>query len=131
AATGHRFVHATKPYWWRRAVGLGARLLDEAAARGSGEPPTKERALALLGAGQLASVVGDYAAAQRHLVQALDIGRAIDGSLVPDLLHHLAWVEMGLGHAGPARALCVEALDGARRLGIPLAVAGACIALGQ
>jgi predicted ATPase/class 3 adenylate cyclase len=131
ASTGHRFVHATKPYWWTRAVGLGSRLLDEAAARGAGEPPARERALALLGAGQFAAVMGDYRAAQRHLVQALEIGRAVDASLVPDLLHHLAWAEMGLGHAAAARALCVEALDGARRLGSPLAVAGACIALGQ
>jgi hypothetical protein len=61
--------------------GLGSRLLDEAAARGSGEPPTRERALALLGAGQFAAVMGDYGAAQRHLVQALAIGRAIDASL--------------------------------------------------
>jgi len=131
-ALGYRLVHAVKPYWFSRGLGLGYGLSVEAVGRGGSEPATAARAIAFFDAGQIAAYMGRYDEAQRHLGESLAMARRLgDESLAPDILQFLALAELGRGDRASARQHCREALDLARKHGRTLEIAGACNALAQ
>ena len=130
---GMRLASALRRYWiFRGLLGLGYRITLEALARPSAQAQTLLRADALFDAGQVASYMGRYVEAERHLGQSLAISRGFDDATrIAAVLQPLGLTALGRSDFVRAREYLQEALQLAEKLNSPLEVAAALNALAQ
>jgi tetratricopeptide (TPR) repeat protein len=108
---------AVWPFWLNRARIARGRECLENLLRAHGER-TSTRAHALYGAGTLAFIQGDRAAAQPHFVESLAIAEAIaDDEGIADALIGLARCSLLAGDVAQMRAHGEQSLSVARRAG--------------
>jgi tetratricopeptide (TPR) repeat protein len=108
--TGLRLVGALAFYWWMRGpLHEGRTWLAEMLARTGSSDRSVARAKALLGAGLLAWVEGDFEAASLRAEEAVSIGReAQDKRLIGRAVATLGFVRVSQGNSAAARPLFEE-----------------------
>jgi predicted ATPase/DNA-binding SARP family transcriptional activator/Tfp pilus assembly protein PilF len=114
-----RLAGALAPFWLVRGpVAVGRTLLDTALAAAGPSADKRLRAIALDGAGQLASVQADQAAQQAYQLESLAIWRELgDDIRVASCLGDLGSVAHIRGEYQAAQAMHAEALQLAERAG--------------
>jgi non-specific serine/threonine protein kinase len=119
------------PYWrGRRHYSEGRRWLERLLDRT--RAPTRWRAKALLGVGQLAFEQGDSITAHARLDEGLALSRGLaEPRLVAWALRDLAHVHIDLGDLARARVEVEEGLTLCRTLGEPADLAATLITLGR
>jgi predicted ATPase/serine/threonine protein kinase len=127
AAWGLRLGTALFRYWEiREYLAEGRDLLGKLLKLAGAEVPTKARARALFAAGVLAGEQGDYASAEKLMIESKDIGRQLgDRTGVAVSLNGLAVLARDRGDISTAHALFEESLELWRELGDLKAVARA------
>jgi tetratricopeptide (TPR) repeat protein len=116
AEVGVRLAAALWWFWWTYLVTEGRTWLEDALTRSSGLPGVL-RAKALKGAGWLAAVQSDYAAAQTLLEESLALFRKLgDIAGSAEVLHHLGFAALIQGDTVRARGLLEESLTLSREL---------------
>ncbi len=130
---GLRLVCSVKHYWIIRGfLGLGLRVTVEALTRRGAQERNFARCSALLDAGQLGCVMGNYGDAQRYLAESLAIAREIGNTgMVALVLQPLGVASLGQGDLAGARGHFEEALTLARQLGNKREIAAALNCLAQ
>ena len=108
--TGLRLVGALAFYWWMRgSVREGRTWLEAMLQRTESSDRSAARGKALLGAGLLAWVEGDFEAASLHEEEALSIGREVqDKRLIGRAEELLGFVKVSQGNSAAARPLFDE-----------------------
>jgi tetratricopeptide (TPR) repeat protein len=116
---GLRLCGALWPFWLMRGyLSEGRDYLAALLSTPEAQAHTKARAEALHGAGVLAKMQGDYAAAQAHHEQSLEIFRELgDKAGIADALNGLGNVAHDLSDFASARTLHEESLAIQRELG--------------
>jgi predicted ATPase/class 3 adenylate cyclase len=110
----------------------GRKWLAELLALAAAKPRTAERAKALLGAGNLASLQGDYVSAETLLTESLAIGREVGNQRgAAWSLASLGWVRHIQGDAAAAHRLLEESATIGREVGDTSVTAFALHSLAQ
>jgi predicted ATPase len=126
-----RLATALIHFWWIHGhYGEGRRWLSHVLSRL--DQPSKLRARALDGAGVLAWLQGDYAAARAHYEESLAVTREVapaEGESVASSLGNLGIIAIEQGDYTSAGALLREALELNRRLNNPRGLAPSLINL--
>ena len=119
AAWGLRLGTALFRYWEiREYLAEGRDLLGKLLKLAGAAVPTKARARALFAAGVLAGEQGDYASAEKLMIESKDIGRQLgDKTGVAVSLNGLAVLARDRGDISTAHALFEESLELWRELG--------------
>ncbi len=130
---GLRLVGALWWFWYVRGhLSEGRAWLTNVLSASEPGEPTSERAVALSGAGVLASFQGDYVSAQAFHEESLAIRRKLNSSQgIADSLHNLAIVVRMRGDYAKARALTEESLAIRRALGNKSVIAASLNNLGN
>jgi predicted ATPase len=128
-----RSVGALWWFWYVRGhLSEGRAWLTKVLSAPELAEPTSERAVALSGAGVLASFQGDYVSAQAFHEESLAIRRKLNSSQgIADSLHNLAIVVRMRGDYAKARALTEESLAIRRALGNKSVIAASLNNLGN
>jgi tetratricopeptide (TPR) repeat protein len=131
AEAGIRLVGALKYYWLSRGLlGQGYGKASEVIALPAPSPVLRARAL--VDAGTIATFIGRYTEARKHLEQGLAISRGLgDDILELTVRQYLAEVEFSTGNRERALSHCVEAEVLARRAGNQRTLAAVLNAKGQ
>ena len=130
---GLRLVNAAKAYWFSRGLlPLGKRAVLEALARPGAQRPTRERCVALFGAGQFCSFAGEYEEAIGYLEQSVAIARELgDQKRIAATLQPLGFAELGRRRFVEARRHLEESVTVARAIDDKQQLAAALNALAQ
>ncbi len=127
----HRFCAAAWRYWHLRGyIDPEREWAEQVLAQPAPELPATVDANARYGAGVLAYVQGDYAAARDHWMTGIALWREL-GELksVAVLINNLGLLAMVQGDFAAAQPYAQEALDLSRRIGEPAGIAKALSAL--
>jgi predicted ATPase/DNA-binding SARP family transcriptional activator/Tfp pilus assembly protein PilF len=133
AGAGLRLAIALRRFWEIRGYAREGRLyLADLLAQEQAAPRTALRASALIGAGRLAEVQGDYAAARALYEESLAIARESgERPGLAESLYHLGVLAQEQGDYGAARLLLEESLAIRREFGDSAGVAASLNALGN
>jgi predicted ATPase/class 3 adenylate cyclase len=114
-----RFCNALRRFWFARGYWAEGSELFDAALHLPGSHAERElRAIALCGAGQMASRRSDHATARRHYEEGLELGRILkDDMVMSECLCGLAWTAFSLGERAAAIPIIDESLVHARLTG--------------
>jgi predicted ATPase/class 3 adenylate cyclase len=128
-----RLVGALFSFWWQRShIEEARRWAERALLAATGGPPTRPRGKALLDAGDLAAMQGDYGRAEELAEEALALFRGLgDAKAIAGALVSLGNVASARGDLDRAAGRFTEALEALRALEHRYGVAAVLTNLGQ